>query len=773
MASTQKGLKLWKSSLYRSLFFSYAIVLLIPILVSPLILYGIGDTISRQINQANETSLTLLRDAADARFKEIYTTSSYLLIHDSSWRLRHKTAFTQEDTADLYQLQSMLKNSINQSPVIEDIYLCFPQASEAVLSCGSLIYGNSFAYTAQTRLGMDYARWVDELQFIGRRKHLLIGSSEDPMHQHLLVYHQYNRVIPDAPAPIIVVTVVNLDTLRELLHDYSQSGSVCFSIEDGSNETIESHGIQPENQKVSLLQRLFYHGLSPQEASSNVMKFVYRMTPEPAAASLSYQMPTAMAAYYILCLMLGLLLVVIFSRNHYTPVQRLTDTLLNSMKRTQTTSIVPDEYAFLELELTRMLQTLRDSEQQIVAMQNLRREKLFHNMLLGLPDAYADNHLKELGLKSNQQPFFLVLYSVDQVDLRVADGESGDEVSSLQLIDMVISRVAANFQPMGCTTRLFTIDHMIACLLLSENELPQSSQVTESAKKALGYLHDRLGITATAAVSAPHQELCDLPEAYREVQETLGAMALKGMEQQVGCFDDFGNSGSQCEHESFSQQLVFQQTLMALWHAQQYEQMEQCFLQEVNCVFSSTASMPRRQLELLLDRYIGLLWEVLSETPEFGEQRKAFETALLECRDILSLKSCATELFEALIQANSSKTVESPSERDLQIVSYIREHYTDCNLNINALSDHFHLSPSYLSKIVRRCVGMTALEYIQSVRIAKAKELLAQTDRSLQEIAEEVGYGNKLNIIRAFKRSEGCTPSVYREQAAFFKEQNE
>ena len=232
MTQKRKSRQLWKSGLYRSLFFSYVIVLLVPILVSPLVLYGAGDAITRQVDHANETSLTLLRDAVDAQLSEIYTASSYLLIHEAAWRLKQKEHFTSDDTADLRLLQSMLKQFIGQSPIIADIYLCFPLA-DAVLSKKDLTYGQGFAYTAQTELGMDYARWKEELGFSGRRKHLIVGDHENKARQHLLIYHQYNRITNEGVSPLVIVTNVNLDMLRGLLRDYGQGGAASFSIENG------------------------------------------------------------------------------------------------------------------------------------------------------------------------------------------------------------------------------------------------------------------------------------------------------------------------------------------------------------------------------------------------------------------------------------------------------------------------------------------------------------------------------------------------------------
>ena len=69
----------------------------------------------------------------------------------------------------------------------------------------------------------------------------------------------------------------------------------------------------------------------------------------------------------------------------------------------------------------------------------------------------------------------------------------------------------------------------------------------------------------------------------------------------------------------------------------------------------------------------------------------------------------------------------------------------------------------YLSKTFKKATGKGLLDYIHTLRIEKAKELIKSTDKSLKVIAEEVGYSNNLTLIRAFKRYEGITPSAYKE----------
>ena len=54
-------------------------------------------------------------------------------------------------------------------------------------------------------------------------------------------------------------------------------------------------------------------------------------------------------------------------------------------------------------------------------------------------------------------------------------------------------------------------------------------------------------------------------------------------------------------------------------------------------------------------------------------------------------------------------------------------------------------------------------DYINSVRLNEAKKMLTSTNKSVKDIASLAGYGNNTTFIRVFKKSEGITPSKYRE----------
>jgi AraC-like DNA-binding protein len=96
------------------------------------------------------------------------------------------------------------------------------------------------------------------------------------------------------------------------------------------------------------------------------------------------------------------------------------------------------------------------------------------------------------------------------------------------------------------------------------------------------------------------------------------------------------------------------------------------------------------------------------------------------------------------------------------IVAYIKENYGDPNLSVNLLGEKFFMSPSYLSKIFKRQTGETLRDYILSIRLQKAKAMLAE-NKKISNVAIDCGFMDSGTFIRSFKKSEGVTPGEWRE----------
>ena len=102
--------------------------------------------------------------------------------------------------------------------------------------------------------------------------------------------------------------------------------------------------------------------------------------------------------------------------------------------------------------------------------------------------------------------------------------------------------------------------------------------------------------------------------------------------------------------------------------------------------------------------------------------------------------------------------------RQQQLLDYVNEHYTDASLSVLQMADAFDMSPSSVSRTFKQAADTGLNTYIHTLRVAKAKELIENTRESLKRISEEVGYGNQITMIRAFKKLEGITPKEYRDR---------
>ncbi len=94
----------------------------------------------------------------------------------------------------------------------------------------------------------------------------------------------------------------------------------------------------------------------------------------------------------------------------------------------------------------------------------------------------------------------------------------------------------------------------------------------------------------------------------------------------------------------------------------------------------------------------------------------------------------------------------------------ITERFGNPDLSLDEVSRELQVSPSYLSKILRRRLSTNFSHYLREVRISKAKELLARTDLTTTQIAEETGFNDYRYFSNQFKREVGTTPTGYRGQ---------
>ncbi len=95
-------------------------------------------------------------------------------------------------------------------------------------------------------------------------------------------------------------------------------------------------------------------------------------------------------------------------------------------------------------------------------------------------------------------------------------------------------------------------------------------------------------------------------------------------------------------------------------------------------------------------------------------------------------------------------------------VNYLQTNYH--NAKINDVAQKIGINRSYLTSIFRQQMGISPQEYLMQYRMDKAREILLESDISVQEIALRVGYDNALTFSKIFKSYYGLSPAYYRQE---------
>ncbi len=130
------------------------------------------------------------------------------------------------------------------------------------------------------------------------------------------------------------------------------------------------------------------------------------------------------------------------------------------------------------------------------------------------------------------------------------------------------------------------------------------------------------------------------------------------------------------------------------------------------------------------------------------------------------LKRVMESLLEKRGEIPEKEEEESSPTYDKMIdnvVSEIREHYME-DISLTSLATKYNVSMGRLSEMIKERLQVNFSDYIASLRIQRAKELLRDDSISIQEIAEIVGYNDYFYFTKVFKKVEGISPSKYRKE---------
>ena len=151
---------------------------------------------------------------------------------------------------------------------------------------------------------------------------------------------------------------------------------------------------------------------------------------------------------------------------------------------------------------------------------------------------------------------------------------------------------------------------------------------------------------------------------------------------------------------------------------------------------------------------------------DINGERVGYEAAAMLDALIDGQPSRSGALFLApkgVVMRRSTDVVASEDEEVNRAVRFIREH-AGRSINVVDVLAHLNVSRAALQQRMKRVLGRTIHEEIEAVRLALVKDLLAMSDLTIKQIAQNAGFSSVQYLTRVFRASVGETPAQFRRQ---------
>ena len=188
-------------------------------------------------------------------------------------------------------------------------------------------------------------------------------------------------------------------------------------------------------------------------------------------------------------------------------------------------------------------------------------------------------------------------------------------------------------------------------------------------------------------------------------------------------------------------------------------------LKEIMTQYILESNLPAWLQQILLNELQAILFHILVRLElEEQEYQKYFSELEKEHRIPLIEQITSTlGLYRSLCALVNEKKTKEAGKMMPAILAFLDANYGDPDLSLTMVADTFQISVPYLSSLFKASAGVNFSNYVEDVRIEKAKGFLKNTSMSVGEIAVATGYSSTNSFSRAFRRVTGDSASEYRK----------
>lgn len=745
---------------------SYLLLILIPIIVTGFVYNVAKNIIEEEINGSNQLMIGKIRDNIDNILRDVERFSLEVASNPSIGDILELSRIEDASYYSIYKAAKELGNYKIYNSTLKHFYIYFKNL-KTIVAPGTMhdqaIYFNGFLASKNYTL----EQWLETMGKSYRGDYLVM-----PYHEEALGDAKTIGYIRSLPITVLRNFAANLVVLLDF-HDLvpgsgnKKGNQTSLLIMDKNGKILigetTDHGFtgldygQMEDDQGSMSKKLGGKTFIISYTTSKVNKWKYiTVTPESVFWQKAQFIRNIMLVGLIVCMVLGGFLSYLFLRSNYNPLKEMV-TQFRSQLRSET-DWESDEYGFIRQAFNKTLEQNETIRLKLEQQNRALKSKFLADLLKGR-DMAAPVHelMTTFNVSFKYSHFTVMVIYIEHMDEDFLKKDYGMNVDKYHMSKLIITKVVEELVNRNLCGYMTEVDDMLTCLINMnpEGEDNQAALIA-TLKEAKSFMEDNYRISLVFAVGALHESLESVPLAFIEAVNTMEYSRVMGLDNLAFHRDIPQENGSRYYYP-FEKEYQLANCIKSADFEAASGILEEVFAKNF---MNGTPSLEITKC-LMIDLTSTML-KIANEI-EKADDRGFIEKLnpageLLECRTFIEMKSKMLRVMKTICEYIARSNEQTDYTIRDSVIELVTNNYNDPNLGIASIAERIGKSPYYVSKIFKDQTEEGILEYINRVRIIKAKELLKESRLNQEEIAEKVGYTNVRTFQRAFKKLEGVSP---------------
>ncbi len=462
-------------------------------------------------------------------------------------------------------------------------------------------------------------------------------------------------------------------------------------------------------------------------------------------------------ANILLCLAFALLI----SKKIYRPIKKLIS-LIDSKSKFEMDLLEGNEYEFLDKAYNTVLEKNMDMENTIAKLKPIIKEKFFNNLLAGkkLSESEINERLRYLRTNFIYSRFVAMVVQIDDYDSKMVDSnEVKRNLIKRQLID-VIEKIMNEYNSgiaVEMESNMIGVIYNFAKNSVGSNEPGSLPMIAEAIR---GTAEAHFPFTVTLGIGRTYDDILHIGMSCVEAKKALHYKVYQGKNMIIDI-----HSLDSASYELYFYSSNEERKLLEMIKTGNIDEILSALDELFDTIIDSKA-LSDNYVQQYFIRIINLILESMIEsgykiTDLLHDKRNVYQEihGKETIEDIrVWFEDFCHELAEGITAMN-----DITGNRNIdKLLSFINDNYKS-DISLNDVAEYVGLSPSYVSTIFKEAINMSFVNYLNKMRIDSAKQLILDTQLSINEIGFKVGFNNVQNFYRTFKKHEHMTPGKFRQ----------